>query len=245
MHPLFHLDPIWTLIGIGVIVAGFLARLNPLLVVTVAALVTGVIAGKAPVEVVSAFGKAFNQNRYVTAVWLLLPVIGLLERQGLQQQARRLILSIRAATTGRLLLAYFLFRQITAALGLTSIAGHAQTVRPLIAPMAEGAAEARLGLVTEPMRRLARAYAAATDNTAVFFGEDIFLAVSSIAVITGVMNAEGIRVQPLQLAVWAMPTALMALVIHAVRLRLLDRRLERMAQVAAATEAGAKAEAVQ
>jgi uncharacterized membrane protein len=233
MHPIFHLDPAWTLAGIAVIVAGFLARLNPLLVVTVAALVTGIIGGKAPVEVVAAFGKAFNQNRFVTAVWLLLPVIGLLERQGLQQQAKRLILSIRAATTGRLLMAYFVFRQLTAALGLTSIAGHAQTVRPLIAPMAEGAAEARFGAVSEPMRRLARAYAAATDNVAVFFGEDIFLAVASIAVIAGVLNGEGIHVQPLQLALWAIPTALMALVIHAARLWLLDRRLRRMAEAEA------------
>lgn len=230
MQPLFHLDPIFTLVGIGVIVVGFLARLNPLLVVTAAALVTGVIAGKAPVEVVAAFGKAFNQNRFVTILWLLLPVIGLLERQGLQQQAKRLIMSIRAATTGRLLMAYFVFRQLTAALGLMSIAGHAQTVRPLIAPMAEGAAEARFGVLTEPMRRLARAYAAATDNTAVFFGEDIFLAIASIAVITGVLNSEGVHVQPLQLAVWAIPTAILALLVHFARLWLLDRRLERMAK---------------
>jgi uncharacterized membrane protein len=230
MQPLFHLDPIFTLLGIGVIVVGFLARLNPLLVVTAAALVTGLVAGKAPVDVVAAFGKAFNQNRFVTVLWLLLPVIGLLERQGLQQQAKRLIMSIRAATTGRLLMAYFVFRQLTAALGLTSIAGQAQTVRPLIAPMAEGATESRLGAASEPMRRLARAYAAATDNIAVFFGEDIFLAVASIAVITGVLNGEGVHVQPLQLAVWAMPTAAMALVIHAVRMWLLDRKLERMAQ---------------
>ena len=89
MEPILHLSPIFTLIGIAVIVAGFLARLNPLLVVTVAALVTGLVAGHSPYEVVSTFGAAFNQNRFVTAVWLLLPVIGLLEREGLQQQARR------------------------------------------------------------------------------------------------------------------------------------------------------------
>ena len=119
-----------------------------------------------------------------------------------------------------------------------TLGAHAQMVRPLIAPMAEGAAEVRFGFVTEPMRRVAKAYSAATDNTAVFFGEDIFLAVASIAVITGVLNGEGVHVQPLQLAVWAIPTALMALVIHAVRLWLLDRRLERMAQAGAGTEGG-------
>jgi len=238
MEPIIHLSPIvFTLIGIGAIVVGFLARLNPLLVVTIAALATGIASGHSPFEVVSAFGAAFNKNRFVTAVWLLLPVIGLLEREGLQQQARRLITGIRAATTGRLLMVYFVFRQLTAALGLMSIAGHAQTVRPLIAPMAEGAAETRFGAVSEPMRRLIRAYSAATDNTAVFFGEDIFLAVASIAVITGVMNSEGIHVQPLQLAVWAIPSAVFALVVHFTRLVLLDRRLERMSRDPAVEEA--------
>ena len=35
---------------------------------------------------------------------------------------------------------YFVAREGTAALGLMSLGGHAQTVRPLLAPMAEGAA---------------------------------------------------------------------------------------------------------
>ena len=41
-----------------------------------------------PVEVISAFGKAFNDNRIIAIVWIVLPVIGLLERYGLQQRAR-------------------------------------------------------------------------------------------------------------------------------------------------------------
>ena len=38
------------LIGIAVVVVGFMARLNPLLVVTLAALVTGLAGGMGPVE---------------------------------------------------------------------------------------------------------------------------------------------------------------------------------------------------
>ena len=49
----------WVLIGILVVVAGFALRLNPMLVVTAAAIVTGLIAGMDPVEVISTFGKAF------------------------------------------------------------------------------------------------------------------------------------------------------------------------------------------
>ena len=43
------------------------------------------------VEVVSTFGKAFNDNRIIAIVWIVLPVIGLLERYGLQQRAAAVI----------------------------------------------------------------------------------------------------------------------------------------------------------
>ena len=90
-------------------------------------------------ETVSALGKAFNQSRLVSVPLLVLPVIGLLERAGLQERARILIGRIHAATTGRLLLVYLFARQLTIAFGLP-IGGQAQMVRPLIAPMAEAAA---------------------------------------------------------------------------------------------------------
>ena len=134
-----------TLAGIAIIAIGFVAGFNPLLVVTVAAVVTGLAAGLSLHEVIAALGKAFNDNRYVSMVWLVLPVIGLLERAGLQDRARALINRLANATTGRLLIAYFCLRQMAAALGLTSLGGQAQMVRPLIAPMAEAASEARFG----------------------------------------------------------------------------------------------------
>lgn len=215
--------------GIAVVVVGFLLRLNPLLVVTVAALVTGFAAGLDLLAVVAAFGKAFNDSRYVSLIWIVLPVIGLLERYGLQERARQLIGGVRAATAGRLLIVYLLFRQITAAIGLHSIAGHAQTVRPLVAPMTEAAAENTLGEVDEPTREEVKAFAAATDNVGVFFGEDIFIAMSSILLIKGFLEQNGLIVAPLSLSVWAIPTAIVAFLVHGFRLWRLDRRLARRA----------------
>ncbi len=225
--------------GILVVVVGFLLRLNPLLVVAAAALVTGLAAGLGPVELISAFGKAYNDNRFVTIIYILLPVIGLLERYGLQQRARTLIASLKGATTGRLLVAYLLFRQIFAALGLTSVAGHPQTVRPLVAPMAEAAAEQQQGDLDEPTREKVKAYAAATDNVGLFFGEDIFIAIGSILLMIGFLEQNGISLAPLELSVWAIPTAIVAFVIHATRLLMLDRRLgkESSGTVAAARPA--------
>jgi uncharacterized membrane protein len=216
-----------SLIGIVVVVIGFMARLNPLLVVTAAALVTGLAGGMGPVEVVETFGKAFKENRYVSVVWVVLPVIGLLERAGLQERAKTLIGQIQAATTGRLLLLYLVLRQATAALGLTSLGGHAQMVRPLIAPMAEAAAESRHGALPDPTRQFIRAHSAAADNIGLFFGEDIFIAIASILLIKAFLEQNGIFVEPLHLSVWAIPTAIIALLIHGSRLLMLDRRIDR------------------
>ena len=149
----------------------------------IAAIATGLAAHKSIVEVVAAFGKSFVDSRSVAIVWLALPVIGMLERYGLKEQARSLVSRLTIATTGRLLLAYLAVRQLSAALGLTSLGGHAQMVRPLIAPMSEAAAENRFGGISKRMRYRIRAHAAATDNIGVFFGEDIFIAIGSILLI--------------------------------------------------------------
>ena len=214
------------LLGIVVIVAGFLLRFNPLLVVAVSALVTGLAAGLPPLAILAAFGKAYNANRFVSVVYIVLPVIGLLERHGLQDRARAAVAAMKGATVGRLLIGYLLFRQLTAALGLISIAGPAQTVRPLLAPMARAAAT-RQGLADGG--DAVPALAAATDNIGVFFGEDIFLAIGSILLMKGVMEGYGIVLQPLSLSVWAIPSAVAAFAIHGVRLWLFDRRLARKA----------------
>src|SRR4029453_5500686 len=100
----------WPLLGILLVVIGFALKLNPMLVVTAAALATGLLAGMDPVEVISTFGKAFNDNRIIAIVWIVLPFIGLLERFGLQQQAASLIRRLPNATAGRLLILYLLYR---------------------------------------------------------------------------------------------------------------------------------------
>jgi uncharacterized membrane protein len=216
-----------TLLGVAVVVVGFAVRLNPLLVVTLAALATGVLAGHTPVEVLKAYGKAFNENRFVTVAYLVLPLVGVLERAGLQEQARRVMARLRGVSVGPFLVTYLAFRQLTAALGLTSIAGQTQTVRPLIAPMAEAAVEARQGELDAKTRFAIRAQAAAADTVALFFGEDIFIAVGSILLMVGFLAVSGISLDPLRVSLWAIPTALSAFTIHAVRLLLFDRALRR------------------
>jgi uncharacterized membrane protein len=217
----------WPLLGIALVVVGFALRFNPLLVVATAAIVTGLLGGMPFMKVLAALGHGFNQNRNVTLIYIVLPVIGLLERHGLQQQAKRLILTMKRATVGRLLIVYLGFRQVLAALGLTTVAGPAQTVRPLVAPMALDAAEKEHGALDDETAEHVQAMSAATDNVGLFFGEDIFLAVSSILLIQGALAGFGIELTPFELSVWAIPSAICAFVIHGARLILMDRKLGR------------------
>ncbi|MFC5148726.1 DUF969 domain-containing protein [Streptomyces aureoversilis] len=226
------------LLGVLVVVLGFATRRNPLLVVGAAGIVTGLLGGLSPQRVLAAFGTGFASSRSVTIFVITLPVIGLLEHHGLQEQARRLITRFAGLTAGRFLALYLLLRQIAAAVGLNNVFGHAQTVRPLAAPMAEGAAERRHGPLGEKAREKVRSFAASADNVGLFFGEDVFLAVGSILLITGFVNTTyHTHLEPLQLALWAVPTALCALAIHGWRLLRLDRQL-----LAGATGPGRNAE---
>ena len=72
--------------------------------------------------------------------------------------------------------------------GLIDIAGHAQTVRPLLAPMAESAAEKSRGKLDRAEVQRIHALSAATDNVGRFFGEDVFLAFGARAVDSGFLR---------------------------------------------------------
>ena len=214
------------LLGVLAVVVGFVLRLNPVLVVVGAGVVTGLAARFDLVQLLTAFGEGFLRNRLLLLWVFTLPVIGLLEREGLRERAQAWIKTLENATPGRLLMLYQWLRQGSAAVGLTSLGGHPQTVRPLIAPMAEAAAERLAPHLNEAARQQIRALAAATDNVALFFGEDIFIAFGAVLLIQGFLKSNGIDVEALQIALWGIPTAIVAVAVHGWRLRRLDKRLK-------------------
>jgi uncharacterized membrane protein len=219
---------LWPLIGVAVIIVGFVLRAHPVLVVVAACAATG-LAASMPVEsILATLGAAFIKTRNLPMILLLpLAAIGLLERFGLREHAQNAISSIRAATTGRLLIVYLFLREVSAAFGLTSLGGHPSMVRPLVAPMAEGAAEARNGSISDKLRYRIRAMSAATDNVGLFFGEDVFVAFGAIVLMQTILAAEGIAVNPLHIAMWGIPTAITAFIIHSWHLMRLDAAIRR------------------
>lgn len=219
----------FVLIGVALVVIGFGLRLNPLLVVTVSGIVTALIGGIGPIDILNAFGSGFASSRSVTTFAVVLPVIGLIERFGLQAQAGRLISKLDKLTSGRILALYLLIRQLTAAVGLSTIGGPAQTVRPLIYPMVQAAAERRHDALPEKATEYLKAHSAAADTVGVFFGEDIFVAIGSILLITGFVNTTyHLKLEPINLALWAIPTAIAAFLVHGTRALMVDRKVDRL-----------------
>jgi uncharacterized membrane protein len=214
------------LIGILIVAIGFGLRLNTLLVVMAAGIVTGMVSGMSFNDVLTQFGQIFIDNRYMSlAIILTLPVIGVLERYGLKERAESLIKKAKAATAGRVMLSYLFIRELSAALGL-NIGGHAQTVRPLVAPMAEGAARAKHGELPEKVQNDIKAHAAASENVGWFFGEDIFIATGAILLMKGFYDSVGLDVDVWDMALWGIPTAISAFLISWWRLKLLDKRIQ-------------------
>jgi uncharacterized membrane protein len=217
----------WSLIGIPLLIVGLAARLDPILVVTAAAFAAGLGGGLDPVAILRALGKAFNDSRFISLAFLVLPVVGLAERAGLRARSQALIGRLRGLTVGRLLLGYLIVRQLSAAAGLISLGGQANMVRPVVAPMAEGVAELRSGDLDAATRVRIRAHAAAADTVGAFFGEDIFVALGAVLLVQAVLQGAGLTVKTASIAAWAAPTGVAALLVHGVRLIWLDRVLDR------------------
>ena len=217
----------WPLLGIAIVVIGFVVRFNPVAVVVAAGLVSGLLAGKPIGELLALLGESFINNRALLLFALTLPAIGVLERAGLREHVHAWILKLRGMTLARLLIGYLGLRQILSMIGLTNVAGPAQTVRPLLAPMSEAAADKTFGAVDADERQRLLALAAATDNVGLFFGEDVFVAIGAVLLIQGFYAQNGIVLEPLHIALWALPTAIAAFVVHAIRIVLFQRALLR------------------
>ena len=75
------------LIGILIIVVGFIMKFDTIAVVVLAGIVTGLVSGMSFNDIVATLGKAFVENRYMSIFIISLPVIGILERYGLRERA--------------------------------------------------------------------------------------------------------------------------------------------------------------
>ncbi len=214
----------WPLIGIVIITVGLALKLNTLLVILTAGVATGLVADIPLMDILSTLGQSFTQNRYMSLFILILPMIGILERFGLRQRAEQLIGTMKKASVSKILMTYLLLRKVTNGMGL-SIGGHPSMIRPLIAPMAEAAAEKESPNLPDEKRQAIRALSAASENFGNFFSQLLFIGTGGILLIKGVMADNQLDVKLETMALWALPTAIASFIVFVIFSKIVEARL--------------------
>lgn len=190
------------LIGIIIIILGFLLKIDTIAVILIAAVVTGLVSGIDLYAILDTLGKAFVDNRLVTLFILTLPMVGLIERFGLKKQASNMIGKVKQVNRGRLLTIYLIIREL-AGVASIRIGGHPQFVRPLINPMVQGALRTRYNLneteIDAKDIEKIKAQASAMENYGNFFGQNLFVGAAGILLMVGTFQSLGIKVDAVQL----------------------------------------------
>ena len=212
------------LIGVVIVLIGFILKRDTIATVVVAGVVTGFVAGMTPMEILETLGKSFITQRTATLFVLTLPVIGICERYGLKDKAVDLIRKAKAATTGRVISIYLVIRAIASAMSLR-LGGHPQFVRPLINPMAQAAAVAKYGKLTEKTEDKIKGYSSASENFGNFFAQNCFMGSSGTLLIVSTLVEQGQNVDALQIAKMSVPVAVIAVVVGIIHNLLLDGKL--------------------
>ena len=214
------------LIGVVIVVVGFIIKWDTIATVVLAGLVTGLVAGMSFMEILDVLGSAFITQRTATLFVLTLPVIGICERYGLKDKAVDFIHKAKKVTTGKIISIYMLVRSAAAVMSL-QLGGHPQFIRPLIEPMANAAAVAEFGELKEKTTDKIKGYAASSENYGNFFAQNCFMGAPGVLLIVSTLVEQGQQVTPPQIVMMSIPIAVSAILVSILHNHRLDRSLKR------------------
>lgn len=214
------------LLGILIILVGFILKLDTIAVVVVAGITTGLVSGMSFNDIMTVLGKAFVENRYMSLFIISLPVIGILERYGLRERAAYLIGKIKSATVGRLTSLYLVIRTLAAMFSIR-IGGHVQFIRPLILPMAQGAAKSRYEKIDEKDEEAVKGLEAAVENYGNFYGQNFFVASGGVLLIVGVLKELKYNVEALDIAKASLPIAIIIMIVGTLQFLYYDKKFDK------------------
>jgi uncharacterized membrane protein len=213
------------LIGVLIVIVGFILKFDTIAVVVVAGIVTGFVAGMEPLNILEVLGSSFVSQRLATLFVLTLPVIGICERYGLKDKAVDFIRKTKQATSGSIISIYLVIRAVSAAFSVR-LGGHPQFVRPLIEPMANAASVARYGELEEKTVDRIKGYSAAGDNLGNFMAQNCFMGASGTLLIVSTLTEQGQDVNALQIAMMSIPIAVLAVLVGIAHNWFFDRSLD-------------------
>jgi len=216
------------LIGVVIVIVGFVLKFDTIATVVLAGVATGLVAGMSVNDILTTLGTSFISNRTATLFVLTLPAIGVCERYGLKEKAIDFIRSIKNATAGRVIMVYQAIRTLAAAFSVR-LGGHPQFVRPVVLPMAEGAAAVKYGKYDDEMDDTIKGASAASENYGNFYAQNCFMGASGTLLIVSTLVEQGYQVTALQIATWSIPVAVISFAVGVVRCIIIDKKLDKMA----------------
>ena len=212
------------LLGIVIVIVGFVMKMDSILIIMAAAVVTALVSGIDLVTLLETLGSSFVSNRSMCTFVIVFLVTGTLELNGLKQAASDLMTKFKNATAGVVIGIYGVFRLFFAAFNI-SFGGAAGFIRPIVMPMASAAVE-RDGKPIDPdhLEQL-KGMAAGMDNVAWFFGQVLFVGTSGMLLVQSTLADLGYQVELLDLMMVQIPVAITAVAVAIVYYYLKDRQL--------------------
>lgn len=214
------------LLGILIVVIGFVLKLDSILIIMIAAIVTALVAGMDPVTFLETLGSSFVANRSMCVFVMVMVVTGTLERNGLKQAAANLMMKFKNASAGVVLAIYGVFRLVFAAFNV-SFGGVAGFVRPIVLPMATAAAKKNGKKISEKYEENLKGMASGMENIAWFFGQVLFVGTSGMILVQSTLAGLGCNVELVDLMKVQIPVAIIAVAVAIVYYYLKDKQLSR------------------
>lgn len=214
------------LLGILIVVIGFVLKLDSILIIMIAAIVTALVAGMDPVTFLEILGSSFVANRSMCVFVMVMVVTGTLERNGLKQAAANLMKKFKNASAGVVLAIYGVFRLVFAAFNV-SFGGVAGFVRPIVLPMATAAAKKNGKKISEKYEENLKGMASGMENIAWFFGQVLFVGTSGMILVQSTLAGLGYNVELVDLMKVQIPVAIIAVAVAIVYYYLKDKQLSR------------------
>ncbi|WP_295754633.1 5-oxoproline transporter, DUF969 family subunit [uncultured Holdemanella sp.] len=214
------------LLGILIVVIGFVLKLDSILIIMIAAIVTALVAGMNPVTFLETLGSSFVANRSMCVFVMVMVVTGTLERNGLKQAAANLMKKFKNASAGVVLAIYGVFRLVFAAFNV-SFGGVAGFVRPIVLPMATAAAKKNGKKMSEKYEENLKGMASGMENIAWFFGQVLFVGTSGMILVQSTLAELGYDVELVDLMKVQIPVAIIAVAVAIVYYYLKDKQLSR------------------
>jgi len=209
---------------IGVVIVSFALKLDSILIIILASMVTALCGGLGIGDFLETFGTTFVANRSMNMFIITMLLTGTLERNGLKSAAAELITKIKGVSSGVVIAIYTIFRFITSAFNI-SFGGVAGFIRPVLMPMTVGAVTGKGYEMTEEYEETLKCTCSACENVAWFFGQLLFVGSGGGILIQSTLKNAGFEASLIDIAKVQIPVAIFAAAMCCVYVIIVDKKM--------------------